>query len=245
MRTILRYFLLITCWSSCLLAGASSPLLAQNQPSLKQLVVPTLPELGNLSADALKTRFQSLPAQALDCLNWAETFPYAPETTFRIATDGKSLYIYYETCGTGLRAVALEDNGKVWEDSCVEFFVQVPGQDCYRNFEVNCIGTLLASQKTPGSESKRFTPEELAKIQRYPSLEHKAIDLPEGEYAWNMLLVIPLECLGLTELPETLRANFYKCGDKTSRPHYVSWSPISNPKPNFHLPQYFGELRFE
>lgn len=245
MKAPLRCLLLLTCWACCHAWASAQSHPTQNHPSMKQLTVKTFPELGSLTANELKAKFQSLPAQALDCVNWADRFPYAPETSFRIATDGKSLFIYYETCGTGLRAVATEDNGAVWEDSCVEFFVQVPGQPYYRNFEVNCIGTLLASQKTPGSESKRFTTDELVKIQRYPSLEHKPIDLPEGEYAWNMLLIIPLECLGLEELPQTLRANFYKCGDKTSRPHYVSWSPIAYPKPNFHLPEYFGELCFE
>ena len=36
------------------------------------------------------------------------------------------------------------------------------------------------------------------------------------------------------------RANFYKCGDKTSHPHWLSWSPVS--ALNFHLPACFGEL---
>ena len=42
--------------------------------------------------------------------------------------------------------------------------------------------------------------------------------------------------------PQTLRANFYKCADKTKRPHFVSWRPIDLPKPDFHCPQFFGEI---
>ena len=221
------------------------PIQSQNLLPMKQLLVPTCCELAAATPDQQKALMRTLPAQALDCVNWPDRFPYAPQTSFRIATDGTHLYIYYETRGIGLRAVALQDNGAVWEDSCVEFFVQVPGQDCYRNFEVNCIGTLLASEKTPGSASKRFSESELATIRRYPSLEHKAIDLPEGEYSWDMLLIIPIARLGLDRLPQTLRANFYKCGDKTSRPHYLSWNPIAFERPNFHLPEFFGELRFE
>ena len=41
------------------------------------------------------------------------------------------------------------------------------------------------------------------------------------------------------------KANFYKCGDKTSHPHWLTWSVVENPKPNFHLPQYFGTLQFD
>ena len=41
------------------------------------------------------------------------------------------------------------------------------------------------------------------------------------------------------------RANFYKCADESSHPHWITWSPIDNPTPDFHLPDYFGKLVFE
>ena len=39
------------------------------------------------------------------------------------------------------------------------------------------------------------------------------------------------------------RANLYKCGDKTSHPHWASWAPIT--KLNFHLPDCFVPVVFE
>ena len=30
--------------------------------------------------------------------------------------------------------------------------------------------------------------------------------------------------------------------DKTAHPHYLSWSPIGTEKPDFHRPEFFGEL---
>jgi hypothetical protein len=38
------------------------------------------------------------------------------------------------------------------------------------------------------------------------------------------------------------RANFYKCGDDTSHPHWAAWSPVD--ELNFHLPRCFGRLGF-
>jgi hypothetical protein len=38
-------------------------------------------------------------------------------------------------------------------------------------------------------------------------------------------------------------ANFYKCGDKTSHPHWISWAPVD--QLNFHLPRCFGPIVFE
>jgi hypothetical protein len=42
-----------------------------------------------------------------------------------------------------------------------------------------------------------------------------------------------------------LRANFYKCADNTRIPHYVSWNPIEVASPDFHRPEFFGELLLE
>ena len=41
------------------------------------------------------------------------------------------------------------------------------------------------------------------------------------------------------------RANFYKCADETSHPHWLTWSPVNRPEPDFHLPQFFGIVAFE
>ena len=43
----------------------------------------------------------------------------------------------------------------------------------------------------------------------------------------------------------TWRANFYKCGDDTSHPHWLSWSCVDRPKPDFHAPTSFGTLVFK
>ena len=63
-------------------------------------------------------------------------------------------------------------------------------------------------------------------------------------FTWDVAMIIPLDLIGVNpeSLPDTLKANFYKCGDLTSHPHYLSWSPIGTPKPDFHRPEYFGEL---
>jgi hypothetical protein len=39
-------------------------------------------------------------------------------------------------------------------------------------------------------------------------------------------------------------ANFYKCGDDTAVPHYGAWSPVKTASPDFHRPEFFGELVF-
>jgi len=41
------------------------------------------------------------------------------------------------------------------------------------------------------------------------------------------------------------KANFYKIADKTSNPHYLTWSLVEQVIPDFHLPEFFGKLIFQ
>jgi len=53
-------------------------------------------------------------------------------------------------------------------------------------------------------------------------------------------------CPVITPSPQAeWRVNFYKCADDTSHPHWLTWSPVDLPEPNFHHPQSFGILQFE
>lgn len=64
---------------------------------------------------------------AVDTVCWPGEFPYKPEVRFAIAHDGSRLLIRFEVEEDNPRAMAMENNGPVWEDSCVEFFVKEPG----------------------------------------------------------------------------------------------------------------------
>ena len=67
---------------------------------------------------------------------------------------------------------------------------------------------------------------------------------------WPLEFFIPFSLLAKYAGPlgeiagQEWRANFYKCGDRTSHPHWARWAPI-NGQLNFHQPQFFGQLLFE
>lgn len=180
-------------------------------------------------------------AHAIDCVNWSE-YPYAPKATFRVAHSDDAVAVMFEVEESHVRAVALDDNGPVWEDSCVEFFVAAPDGEGYFNFEVNCIATALAARRVSRAEADHFDAERMARIRRFGSLPHAAVDSRGEGQRWWMVEVIPFALLGCDKAPERLRANFYKCGDKCDEPHFLSWSPIDLPAPNFHCPEFFGEV---
>ena len=152
--------------------------------------------------------------------------------------------ILFNVTESHTKAVELADNGRVWEDSCVEFFVANPAGEGYFNFELNAIGTLLAAVRTSRECATHFEAERLSAVRRYTSFEHKEVEVCESN-SWYAVEMIPFALLGLQSPPKSLRANLYKCGDKLQQPHFLSWSPITLDKPNFHCPEFFGTLTFE
>ena len=182
----------------------------------------------------------------IDQVNWPESFPEKPEVSVEVSNDHEALYLHYRVKGEQLRAVTTEDQGPVWEDSCVEFFCQVPGDKHYCNFECNCIGSIVGSRRLGRAEEVvPFSPDEMGTIERKCTFPREAFEEKDGLFAWEVELRIPLRLIFREKkpaFPQTLKANFYKCADKTKKPHFVSWQPIDLPKPDFHCPQFFGEI---
>lgn len=179
----------------------------------------------------------------VDCVNWTE-YPYAPDVTFHIAHSDKALAVLFKVTEDHLRGTALENNGPVWEDSCVEVFIADPHSTEYFNFETNCIGTKLASKRRSRTEADHFSSEHMDKIRCFGSLPHELTDIKKESQPWWLAEVIPFELIGLEKAPADLRMNFYKCGDKCEKMHFLSWSEIGLPEPNFHCPEFFGKVIF-
>ncbi|MBR5638641.1 MAG: hypothetical protein IKW83_02645 [Muribaculaceae bacterium] len=189
----------------------------------------------------------NLEHEIVECVNWQEEFPYKPFCSFVVAVSLTRLYVFYSVISKDLRAVHTSDLSPVAEDSCVEFFMQIPGQEEYWNFEFNCIGTLNASHRVERTNPTRLTPEELASIGRYSSCGNEMIEEQDGTFCWDLVVSIPLKLVGLDgdNLPDYVTGNFYKCGSKTAHPHYVSWNAIDSDRPDFHRPECFGTLWFK
>jgi hypothetical protein len=125
--------------------------------------------------------------------------------------------------------------------------MQREGENIYRNFECNVLGVLLSRQNERKGKGENQTPE-MPTIYRYGTVCHRY----EGNRQvsdWNMYLEIPKKALGFDAHEslsgQKIKANFYKCGDETPEPHFLSWNPIDLPQPNFHAPQFFGLLNLE
>jgi len=165
------------------------------------------------------------------------------------AAAAGSLLILYSVVERAVRARYPHDQDPVYTDSCVEFFFTAPPEESYYNLEWNPIGTMLAGYGRSRHERVRLSPAVLAGVERYPSLGRDLFELRAGPLiSWELLLVIPLNVIGLAGgVPlsgRLIRANVCKCGDELPEPHYLTWSPIDTPRPDFHRPEFFRPMKF-
>jgi len=216
---------------------------------MKHIHIPYLEGLNNVdiesSGDLLEEAGQN---DTIEILNWPNEYPYKPITFFIIGRSNSSVFIKFSVRGTMLRAIYSTDQDPVYQDSCVEFFCMPAGGDRYTNFEFNCIGTCSASsRKTRYEDVVPFAKEEMLTIKRYPSLGRRAFNEMEGMFEWELTVEIPFKLMGIDSenLPQKILGNFYKCADGTDSPHFISWSPIKTDKPDFHRPEFFGELSLD
>lgn len=217
--------------------------------NIKTLHVPCLEQLDTLSDEnILRLLDDNGKRQIIDNLNWPEQYPYQPLATFNIAHSRTAIYIDFFVRCNYLRAVNTANNSNVYQDSCVEFFVQPdPADNHYYNFEFNCIGTIHAARRLDRHSGELLPDAALNRVRRVASCGNAPFEEIEGMFSWSLLVVIPFDLLGIKfdGSPIAMRGNFYKCADMTSVPHFLSWAPITTPTPDFHRPEFFGNIILE
>lgn len=202
------------------------------------------PEWNEFNTTQLDSAMALQPTHSIEKVNWEE-YPYTPMVDFALARTDDYLLVRYEVTEDCVYAQNVEDMSCIWQDDCVEFFCRLPNHKQYLNFETNCLGALLSCRQVDASSVGRsdLSADEIGQIVRVSSLPREPINSCDIHH-WTLMIGIPYSILGINSknVPEYLRGNFYKCGDNTSNPHFLSWSPIDLPSPQFHAPQYFGKI---
>lgn len=177
--------------------------------------------------------------------NW--NYPTDINVKLGMAYDRNNLYLKYQVHELHPKAVCTQTNGPVWEDSCVEFFIAFNNKEYY-NLEFNCIGTRLVGIGASNKDRQWLNTKTVETISTHSTLGTKPIDIENRLTQWEMDIIIPKSVFGDNiqnfEPGQFYKANFYKCGDKQKDVHFLSWNPIENEVPNFHLPNFFGTLKF-
>lgn len=211
---------------------------------MRTLSIPYIPRLDERPTwETVEPILDQYAAKApVATVNWPE-YPERPEVEALIARSSHSLFLKFDVTEQSVRGTYTDDGSPVYQDSCVEFFVRHPDDRRYLNFEFNCLGTCDAARRQSRELAAPLVPTEYQRIRRHASLGRTPVAIDDKATSWRLLIEIPFELMDLDgqALPSALRVNFYKCGDLTKRPHFLSWNPIELPTPNFHCPEYFGE----
>jgi len=203
------------------------------------LKIPYLKEMfPDDQANIVKRLMTSGEMIKIDKINW-ENFPHMPDVKLCLAYCDQRLWLHYIVKDDFVRAACREDQEPVWQDSCVEFFVKQG--DIYRNFEFNSLGVCLSASGLDRNSRERLDKESMEQILRFPSLTIESLPPESVPSNWSLTVAIPLGLIGLNPGSQ-FKANFYKCGDETKVPHYISWSAIATPAPDFHQPAFFAQV---
>jgi hypothetical protein len=208
------------------------------------LHVPYITALITDSADVLSTTFQSIESTAITNEPWPAG-GIKPNVEFKMAYGTDAVFLKFDVKEKYFRANNKLINDPVFNDTCVEFFIAFDNDAAYYNLEFNALGTPLVGFGT-GRERKLTNAPLIKTIKRTGVVNVVEDDaLP---YQWELTVTIPFNVFynhPITTLNGvSCRANFYKCGDELPEPHYLCWNNIIADKPNFHLPEYFGQLIF-
>jgi hypothetical protein len=186
-----------------------------------------------------------------------ESSDHRPTVHVRLLYDDSNIYGMFNVHDRYVRCVHTQAQDPVCRDSCVEFFFKPDIGPGYFNFEFNCGGALLSSyirdHTRIGDAGFRdftmLTQQECARVRVVSSLPSTTDPEIGDPVTWTLAFAIPVDLLehyagALSPLPgRCWTGNFYKCGDRTSHPHWISWVPVS--ELNFHLPDCFGDICLE
>jgi hypothetical protein len=185
-----------------------------------------------------------------------ESSSHRPRTRCKLLYSPHTIHGIFRVEDKYVRCLHNGFQSDVWKDSCVECFLQPNPSRGYFNFEFNCGGAMLASYVTDPtrvagkvSGTLPFSIEECKAISIYHSLPDVVDPEVPEQTDWRLEFSIPLKLMEAYVGPiaplrgQAWRANFYKCGNETSHPHWASWSPIE--ELNFHLPRNFGSITFQ
>ncbi|MDD5459130.1 MAG: carbohydrate-binding family 9-like protein [Phycisphaerae bacterium] len=210
---------------------------------------------GDLEIDAQWEKKIWKNTQPLEITNFMGEMPsHFPKVEAKVRYDENSIFVIFRVEDHYVRCVAENHQDMVCSDSCVEFFF-TPSSDLaegYFNLEANACGKILLYHQLSRDTGRRvLAVDDIEKIETAHTLNGIIEPEIEEPTTWTLEYRIPLvmvEKYAPIKKPAPgviWRANFYKCADRCSHPHWLTWSKVGLPKPDFHQPPFFGKLVFE
>ncbi|MCL2433402.1 MAG: carbohydrate-binding family 9-like protein [Clostridia bacterium] len=190
--------------------------------------------------------FENSPPAAISHYHPDGTPGVAPRCEFWAAWDDTALRFRMRAYELP-RAWRTEHNSGVWQDSCMECFINLTPRrdDNYFNIEINALGTALTGFGDDSTSALQTFAPGIFGIKPLLFLDA----LPTTEAYWQIEFCLPFAALAKffgpvkPEKGMVFKANLYKIGDETAAPHYGSWSEVDpTVRAQFHQYRSFGEI---
>ena len=203
-----------------------------------------------LSGDVAGSAWARANVLQIEDYPWPQGNPPRP-TQVRALWDDQNLYIQFLCEDKHISAVETRLNGNVYLDSCVEFFgmIDPATSNDYFNLEINCCGMMHLGYG-PGRHGRRLsTPGIAQQMKIVTSVKGPTKQESPADDGWWVAAALPWEAIsqlaGKKVSPRSglaWRGNFYRCGGREVE--YGVWSHIDNPIPDYHRPEFFGDIEF-
>ncbi len=180
---------------------------------------------------------------AIDICPW-DSFAGGPETTAFLSLTETGFRATFRIIESDPKRVNTEHFSSVHLDSCAEWFVNFSPETCnsYFNFEVNAAGAMNVSFRRDRYDFDDLTADEVNSFNITPAIH---------ENFWEVSYEIPFTFIK-KYIPgyepkngDVIKTNLYKCGDETAHPHLRAHFNVGCPNPDFHRPEFFGEMMLE
>jgi len=141
----------------------------------------------------------------------------------------RTIYVFPDADANGRR-------DELWDRDVAEVFLQPDrfGEKYYKEFEVSPNGQWLDLDITPRG------------LTHITSGMRSSVKVDESRQEWVAEFAIPIHAITPRFDPaQPWRVNCFRCEGIDPQRFYGAWQPTGTPRPNFHVPEKFGWLRFD
>jgi hypothetical protein len=210
-----------------------------------KLIIPNFSVKSNKEKDFEKV-LKLIDYNNIDQYPWGKTGEFQ-QIRFKIAHNNHNIYLHYDVIEPEIIATYLKHNTPVYKDSCIEFFIALEEDTNYYNFEFNALGSCLLAWG-PDRYNRQLLDIKIIDLIKVKTKIKRINQNGLTMFNWKIFIIIPLSTFSFNNIKSLknikARANFYKCGNNLSKPHYITWNNIESKKPDFHLKSYFGDIKF-
>lgn len=176
--------------------------------------------------------------------NYISSGEYRPKVIFCVSYSNVGFHVHFDVFEKNPRAVHKHNFAPVYEDSCVEWFINFDPLHTkkYFNIEINANGCVDISFR-----KDRYTKADLTES------EAKTLDIRTQvfENHWTVDYVVRFELIQkyFTEYKfekgQEFFSNVYKCANDTAVRHHACWKMVDPITEDFHCPELFGTMIVE